>query len=114
MTFKAQTELPNIGKTMSKNCCADFTLHRKNSIVDNVYPAATARDSGSEGRASWFQSTNAAFPLKVSLEAGTASLHSSSSPGGANQGTTDESCSELATRAHWLAMATLRTSASSG
>lgn len=55
-------------KTMP-NCCADFTRHRKNSRVDNVYPAATARDSGSEGRASWSQSINAVFPLKVGLEA---------------------------------------------
>lgn len=53
------------------NCCKDFTLHRKNSKVDNVYPTATARNSSSEGRASWSQSINAAFPLKVSLEAGT-------------------------------------------
>lgn len=68
------------------NCCVDFTLHRKNSKVDNVYPAATARDSGSEGQASWSQSISAVFPLKVSPEAGPASLPFLELPWGSQSG----------------------------
>lgn len=79
-----------------------------------MYPARTASNSGSEGWASWSQNVNAVFSLKVSLEAGMSSSHSSNSPGRANQGTTDESYCELVTRAHWLVTATLRTSVCSG